>query len=140
MMVFLSGGITGLPEEDAKRWRERIYGELKYSATVFDPAVKFDDDYDEFEIRDYDLYWLKKSDIVIVNFNEPKSIGTAQELAIARELRIPIVGILESNKKNEVHTWLKECCNKILYWNSKKEEKEEDGVDKAIDYVKAYYL
>lgn len=46
----------------------------------------------EREVMEYELDRLRKSDVVIVNFNIPKSIGTAMEVAVARENRIPIIG------------------------------------------------
>lgn len=50
------------------------------------------------EIMNYDLFKVRNSDLVIVNFNDPKSIGSACEMAIAFEHKIPIIGLCENGK------------------------------------------
>jgi len=76
---------------------------------------------------EFDLYNLRCSDLVIVNFNSPNSIGTAMELMLAKELKIPIIGINEENK--QLHPWLIECVVKMF-------KKLED----AWMYVSNFYL
>lgn len=66
----------------------------------------------EREIMDYDLYRVRNSDLIITNFNDPKSIGSACEMAIAHEKRIPIIGLRENNE--ELHPWLTCFCNRIF--------------------------
>lgn len=68
----------------------------------------------EKEIMEYDLYKLNSSDVVIVNFNDPSSIGTACEMAIAHEYKIPIIGLCENGEQFNLHPWLKEFCNRIF--------------------------
>lgn len=68
----------------------------------------------EREIMEYDLYKVKHSDLLIVNFNDPKSIGSACEMAIAYEKHIPIIGLCENGEKKELHPWLKCFCNRIF--------------------------
>lgn len=67
------------------------------------------------EIMELDLYKLKNSNAVIVNFNDPKSIGSACEMAVAYELKIPIVGLCENGKYKDLHPWLICMCNRIFY-------------------------
>lgn len=67
------------------------------------------------EIMEYDLHRVRNSDLIIVNFNEPASIGSAMELAIAYEKKIPILGLCEHKEDAELHPWLKEVCNRIFY-------------------------
>lgn len=66
------------------------------------------------EIMEYDLHRVRKSDVVIVNFNDPKSIGSACEIAIAYQLRIPIIGLCENGEEKVIHPWLKEFCARIF--------------------------
>jgi nucleoside 2-deoxyribosyltransferase len=81
----------------------------------------------EREAFEYDLYKLRQSDIVVVYFNVPKSIGTAYEMAVAREHNIPIIGI---NATEEVlHPWLVESCLKIF-----------PTIESAAKYVAEYLL
>lgn len=68
----------------------------------------------EREIMEYDLHRVRNSDLIIVNFNDPKSIGTACELAIAHELKIQIIGLCENDEENYLHPWLKEFCCRIF--------------------------
>lgn len=81
----------------------------------------------EREVRNFDLNKLRKSDLIVVNFNAPNSIGTAQELAIANEHRIPVIGLNECNY--ELHPWLTECCERIFY-----------KMDQLLDYIIYFYL
>ncbi len=66
------------------------------------------------EVMEYDLWAVRRSNLVIVNFNDPKSIGSACEMAIAYERRIHIIGLCERNEENTLHPWLKEFCNRIF--------------------------
>ena len=65
----------------------------------------------EKEVMEFDLNALRNSDLVVVNFNDPKSIGTAMELMLAKELHIPIIGL--NKDKKELHPWLECCCNRM---------------------------
>lgn len=68
----------------------------------------------EREIMEYDLYKVRSSDLLIVNFNDPKSIGSACEMAIAYDKRIPIIGLCENGEESNLHPWLKCFCNRIF--------------------------
>ena len=65
--------------------------------------------------------------MVVVNFNVPNSIGTAYEVAVARENRIPIVGINITNA--ELHPWLVESCLKVF-----------PSLELAAKYVEEYLI
>lgn len=66
------------------------------------------------EVMEFDLHKVRNSDLIIVNFNDPKSIGTACELAIAHELKIPIIGLCENGEEKILYPWLKEFCSRIF--------------------------
>ena len=74
-----------------------------------------------------DLSKLRKSDLVIVNFNDPKSLGTCAELAIAYNMKIPIVGINENNQ--ELHPWLNEFTMRMC-----------SDIREAVDYTVEFFL
>lgn len=131
--IYLSGGMQDLTFEESDAWRQHIEYELKYeNVRVFNPNWYYNyehpEEYDsEKEIMDFDLYNLRRSDLVVVNFNAPRSIGTAQELALAYEWHIPIIGL--NTHGNELHPWLEIECTKMF----------EEMAD-LIQYIKDYYL
>ena len=45
----------------------------------------------EKEVMRFDTNFVRNSDLVIVNANDPKSIGTSMEIAIAYEHHIPVL-------------------------------------------------
>lgn len=79
------------------------------------------------EVMELDLNKLKKSDLVIVNFNDIYSLGSMAELAIAYDRHIPIIGFDIDNQ--ELHPWQIEMCNRIF-----------NNIDEMLDYVEDYYL
>lgn len=134
---YLAGGMGGLTIKEQMCWRneikDMIISNIKSdkSTYFFLPPCYYQPDgalhRTEREARDFDLYRLRHSDVVIVNFNVPNSLGTAQELAVAYEHRIPVVALNEN--KNEIHPWLVECCTRIC------ESREE-----LVDHICEFYL
>ena len=135
--IYLSGGMSGLSFAQQIGWRNKIIDEITSDDSLifqpiffnppkyYSPALKLHQT--EKEVMEFDLYNLRKSDVVIVNFNIPDSIGTAMELMLAKEYNIPVIGINIGNK--QIHSWLLECCSRMC-----------ESVEEAIDYVKNYYL
>lgn len=138
MKIYLSGGMSGLTSDEQRKWRKQVMDALKYGdidtnkhLTFFNPP-----DYYNFETIshksekepfEFDLYQLRTSDLVIVNFNKPNSIGTAMELMLAKELHIPIIGL---NKDGvELHPWLIECCTRMC-----------TDMRELINHVAEFYL
>ena len=70
---------------------------------------------------------VRKSDLIIANFNDPKSIGTAAELAIAYDRHIPIIGINKSGA--ELHPWLVEFTTRIC-----------EDIREAVEHTVDFYL
>ena len=115
--VYMSGAMSGLSFEEMSKWRQQVKDAILYSdydfkkkPVFFDPTERFNFEIKEHKTEkepfEYDLYQLRNSDLVIVNFNAPNSIGTAMELMLAYELRIPVIGL---NKDGiELHPWLEE--------------------------------
>ena len=136
--IFLSGGMGSLSFEEQTKWRSNIKNEIlfgdcdyKYNPVFFDPTMHYTYEEklhkSEKEVFDYDTNALRKSDLVIVNFNDLQSVGTIMEIAIAHEHRIPIIGL---NKDGAMlHPWFECCCTRIC-----------DDMREVVDYVVSFFL
>lgn len=139
--IYLCGGMGAFGRErfeECNNWREHIKSEfIDYSiekVRCCNPNDHFNflDDTaykTQREIMEFDLHKVRNSDVIIVNFNDPKSIGSACEMAIAYELKIPIVGLCENGEEKELHPWLKEFCVRIF-----------DNIEELILYVIKHYI
>lgn len=136
--IYLSGGMTGLSVDKQKRWRKQVsdaikYGDYNYEKKpiLFDPTDYYmpnsSEHKSEKEAMEFDLNALRKSDLVIVNFNAPNSIGTAMELMLAKELHIPVIGVNKDGYK--LHSWLVECTTRMC-----------DDMRELINHVVEFYL
>lgn len=140
--VFLSGGMTGLSREEMTGWRNKI----KECSSYYDMYVISPTDYfmngdtkDEDEDRAaflYDTYWVKRCDVVIVNMNNPNSIGTAQEMMLAHVYHKPIIMIASREKWDDIHSWLKQEANRVYYYEDY--EKEDWLYEDVVDYAAIY--
>lgn len=110
--IYLAGGMSAFADSPKKamEWRFDINDALKEEYTILDPTERFwqDSEPDEKLAMNWDLYNVRNSDLLVVNLNDPKSIGTAMEIAIASELRIPIIALNEENL--EIHPWIEMLC------------------------------
>lgn len=122
--VYLAGGITGIDIREAVDWRVKVQNLLKEEAEVFNPIFDSPVGSDQ---RPYQLYRLKHSDVVLVNFNTPSSIGTAQELAYADAYGIPVVGLNAEHCR--LHPWLEQSCLIIF-----------DDMNDVLEYLRDYFL
>lgn len=137
MFVYLSGGMSGLTYAEQLSWRNKfISGVLRKIGTdsdvrFFNPPLYYSPSKpfhkSEREVMEYELGVLRKSDVVVVNFNIPESIGTAMEVAVARELKIHIIGVNELNK--QLHPWLSESCMRMC-----------GTFDEAEEYIVDYFV
>lgn len=136
--IYLCGGMSGLTLDEQLKWRNNIQDAIKFSdfdlskkPIFFNPPNYFSPSTNEHksegEAMEFDLNNLRKSDLVIVNFNVPDSIGSAMELMLAKELHIPVVGLNKENYK--LHPWLPKCCIRIC-----------DTMDELINYIQKFYL
>ena len=136
--IYLSGGMGNLSFEERSRWRRQVIDAIKYGdydcekkAIFFNPVDHYDFEEKtqktELEVMEYDLYNLRNSDLVIVNFNDEKSIGTAMELMLAKELHIPIIGL--NKDKRRLHSWLECCCNRMC-----------DDMRELVEHIVEFYL
>ena len=136
--VYLSGGMSNLSIKEQTKWRRDLKDIIWIRGDFLDKKVYWFDptEHYNFEVKEhktekepfeYDLYNLRNSDLVIVNFNDPNSIGTAVELALAYEYRKPIVGLNEGNK--ELHPWLVEMTMRMC-----------TDMAELCDYVMDFFL
>lgn len=136
--IYLSGGMGSLSFEEQSKWRKQIINAIKFGDYEIEKKVSFFNPVDyynftetrhktEYEVMEFDLNALRNSDLVIVNFNDPNSLGTCAELAIAYELKMPIIGINKDAKK--LHPWLECFCNRMC-----------DDIREAVEYVVDFYL
>ena len=146
LKIFLSGGMSNIPEEDSKKWR-RLFKQFKYKndpscrysqhynfinpTTLYKPSDPYDPALEK-EAMAYDLFCVKQADVIVVNFNSLSSIGTAQEIMYAHTLNKPIVGMIEENKYNQLHPWYKEECIKIFKY---KPDELEETIKTIIEYI-----
>lgn len=138
-ILYLSGGMSGLSVREANEWRVKVKQDLSAfilngTLKVFNPMESYiNNEYcmDEREAMQYDLNMLRKSSYVLVYFNDINSLGTAMEIAIAHELKIPIVGVFEEDCEafDILHPWVYNMCDVIL-----------DSLDDAIRYIGLNYL
>lgn len=147
LKVFLSGGMSNISEEDSKKWRNlfekkrfrNVISRIYYSdyyiflnpTKLYKPTEPYNQTYEK-EAMSYDLYLVKHSDIIIVNFNSLLSIGTAQEVMLAYTLNKPIIGMIEEDKYDQLHPWYKQECIKIFKYKS---DKLEDIINEIIEYI-----
>jgi len=141
--IFLSGGITGLSDDESSKWREAIcdfYSSYE-NCIIVNPVAHFNpngctSDSEEKEGMEFCLSHLRTSDFVIVNLNKLDSIGTAQELMLAYELHIPIIGIAKESTLENIHPWIKaEAIRIFTYANN-----IHDVLSDVIVYVSHHYI
>lgn len=135
--IYLAGGMSNISYEEQSAWRKAIKHQLenmlsnRYKCDICNPVDYYNfenqNHITEKEVMRFDLNKVKRSDLIIVNFNEPKSLGTMSEIAIAYDKGIPIIGINTSNYK--LHPWQVEMSDRIF-----------SDVDLALNYIIKYYL
>lgn len=136
--IYLSGGMSGLSFEEKFKWRSNIMSAIRYGDYNYEKKPLFFNPVDHYnaeevqhkterEIMEFDLYHLRKSDLVIVNFNAENSIGTAMELMLAKEYKIPVIAF--GTKDKEIHSWLLECCTRVC-----------DDMRETVSHVVDFYL
>lgn len=138
MKIYLAGGMGGLSYDEQIKWRrdfatalmESLGGRTSFEVTIPPYYYPVDDirvQDSEREVMEFLINRLRHSNLIVVNFNVPRSIGTAMEVATARELRIPIIGINPTDE--EIHPWLMESCTKMF-----------KDMSWAVEHIKEYYL
>jgi len=84
--------------------------------------------YTDREVKEFDLTAIKNSDLVLVNFEYPDSIGTAIELHMTHDVwGIPVIAF--GGDINKVHPWMVVSVTKYL-----------KTLDEAVAYINEFYL
>lgn len=136
--IYLSGGMGSLSFEEQSKWRNQVINAIKYGDYDYEKKPVFFNPVDyynfeeqryrtEREVMEFDLNALRNSNLVIVNFNDPKSLGTCAELAIAYEMKIPVIGINKGSQ--ELHPWLIEFTTRMC-----------EDIREAVTHIVDFYL
>ena len=138
--IYLCGGMGKFSKENfdkGNNWRLYCKTILEGFETNMNVVTVNPNDYFNFvdepryvsqkEIMEFDLYKLRESDLVIINFNDMYSLGSMAELAIAYERRIPVIGL--DIDRQELHPWEECMCTRIFY-----------DSNEMLDYIKDFYL
>lgn len=136
--AYLAGGMGDLTFEGQNEWRVDLkqrfanyYQSRLYNVTFINPVDYYNFEEKRHETEDevmrFDLHKVRNSDLVIVNFNDPKSIGTTAEMATAYDRGIPIIGLNEGGEA--LHPWLRCFCERIF-----------TDRDELLDYIVSFYL
>jgi hypothetical protein len=138
--IYLCGKCTGLSFEEMNGWRKKFTDLIESNSMdfiapkIFNPCDAFGKEWYEKElsfseklkIKDFDLTAVRSSNLVVVNCkNIESSVGSIYEIAVAKELKIPIIGF---NISEKLHDWIKTS----LGWEC------EDLID-TIDYIQRNY-
>ena len=140
-IIYLSGGMMKFGNDnfdEENKWREYCRQALEncecdYKVKCFNPNSYFSFKSDapeyssETEVMRFDLYNLRKSDLVIVNYNDKKSLGTTSEVAIAYDRGIPVIALNENGGR--LHPW-QICMTERIFNN----------IDEMLDYIEDFYL
>lgn len=141
--IYLAGGMQRFGKDnfdESNYWRVHIKQELITLDCGRQTRICNPNDYYSFydnsprystmrEVMEFDLNKVRNSDLIIVNFNDLKSLGTMAELAIAYEHRIPVLGLCTEESYSMLHPWQKEMSNRIF-----------GDIDELIEYVIEYYV
>lgn len=136
--IYLSGGMSGLNLKEQMEWRNNFRDAVRFGGhepiknpIFFSPPDYYSPSTDahksEREVMEFELANLRKSDLVVVNFNVPHSIGTAMELIVAKENKIPVIGLQKEG--TTLHPWLIECCTRMC-----------DNFKELVNHVVEFYL
>ena len=136
--IYLSGSMMDSSWEEQTKWRRQFQDAIKFgdydyekSVTFFDPTryynFKEKQQKSEREVMEFDLYNLRNSNLVVVNLNNSKSLGTMSELILAHELHIPVIAW---NPNNELlHPWMESCVTRMC-----------DSLREAVEYTVEFFL
>lgn len=136
-LIYLCGAMGCYDNpDDYKRWRTEFF-EREFKnvydghASVFDPTEFYSYENklhkSESEIMEYELYHIRKSDLIVVNLDRIcESVGSIMEIATAKCSSIPIVAF---GNADGVHPWILECIMRL-----------EDDMDSLIQYIDKYLL
>jgi len=134
--VYLAGAMSNLSFEEMNNWRvkaTKLFKQYPDNIHTINPVVHYNfemdrNSYTDKEVKEFDLYHIKNSNIILVNLDHPNSIGTAIELECAsRFWNIPIIAF--GGENYFVHPWIKECVIKYC-----------ENLEEAVEHIVEYYF
>lgn len=131
--IYQAGKMSGLTMEEMNEWREEATNRFEFISDLIQTLnpchfYNFEIDpstYTDFEVKEFDLWLVKNCDLVLVNLDYPDSIGTAIELHMAQEWKIPVISF--GTAKN--HPWIELCITKRC-----------ETLEDAIDHICKFYV
>ena len=141
LLIYEAGKMSGLSYTDMSEWRIELKDKLLTSAylknvnaKVVNPVTYYNFEYpshkSEKEIMLFDLNYVRKSDIVVVNISGlNSSIGTCIELYEAYSKNIPVLAFGSIEEYQILHPWVKECITRVD-WN----------MSELVEYITDFYL
>lgn len=140
MKIYLAGGMKNLSYEQQNRWRDdvkyAIYKQLtlqsrRINVEIINPIEFYNyvhpSHTTEKEVFNYDTRHVTSSDLIIVNANDPNSVGTSIEIGMAYKCNIPI--LIYNSNHSVLHEWWIHCSDRIF-----------DSMDELIHYIMKYHL
>ena len=151
LLVYLAGCETWYYKNDNRyfeEWRETVEAWFKAfceDVVIINPCnyYSFDEKLHktDAEIRRFDLHKVRCSDVVLVNLDHiTDSVGTLNEIFLADELGIPVIGFYEFNGEHDMfhndkykeESWILDACHRI-------ENDETTAMFDACAYIRDYY-
>lgn len=132
--IYMAGAMKNLSFEQMNDWRRKVKSYLEdYCVQCLNPVdyYNFEMDrntYTDYEVKQFDLFLVKMSSLIIINLEYPDTIGTAIELQKAQDWGIPIIAFGRTVER-PVHPWMTLCITK-----------ECKTMDEALNYIVEFYL
>lgn len=133
--IYLAGKMSGLDFNTMNNWRKRAKYLLELNSDkplhIINPVdfYNFEMDrntYTEKEIKEFDLWAVKRSDLILVELINPDSIGTAIEIYEAHDNQgTPVIGF----GNGDIHPWMKLCLTK-----------HHKTLEEAVEHIVDFYL
>lgn len=133
--VYLAGAMSNLSFEEMNDWRvkaTKLFKQYPDNIHTINPVVHYNFEmdsstYTNHEVKEFDLYQVKNSNMILVNLDHPNSIGTAIELECAsRFWNIPVIAF--GGENYFVHPWVELCLDKRCH-----------SLEEAVEHIIEYY-
>lgn len=132
--IYLAGKMSGLTFEEMNLWRVKASMMLKGYSDVHieNPCHYYNFEFvpttfTDKECKEFDLWLVKNSDLILVNLDFPNSIGTAIEMELGS--RIWNKPVIAFGHLVDIHPWMKEAVTKHC-----------ETMEEAIEYIFNFYL
>jgi hypothetical protein len=144
--IFIAGNFVTNPFYKSANWREEVYKKLdeyiEFEILNIDPTKTTILEDDPLAVFGQDCYLIKSSDIVIVYLTDDVSVGSSQEMLIAKFYGKPLVAIAPNGGKfnnsqkellgkvynNWKHPFVDATCDAVV-----------NSLDDAAKFIIAYF-